>query len=119
VFELFVYLIMGHALADFALQSEVMATGKNRNRPIDLSKIPPGQTLQTVWPYWLGSHCLIHGGMVAALTGSWELGVAETFAHFYIDLLKCGNVTGIHMDQFLHVLCKSWWVLATLGATLA
>ena len=110
MFELFIFLIMGHALADFALQTEAMAAGKNRNRKIDLSKIPPGQAVQTVWPYWLGSHCLIHGGMVALLTGSWELGLAESCFHWVIDYAKCENITGIHMDQFLHVACKVNWV---------
>lgn len=116
--ELFIYLIMGHALADFGLQSEAMAKGKNFNRPVDLSKIPPGQTVQTVWPYWMASHCLIHGGVVALLTGSWELGLAEFGFHWVIDCAKCGNTTGIHMDQFLHFACKVVWVLLVSLGTL-
>lgn len=115
MFELFVYLIMGHALADFALQSEAMASGKNRNRPVDLSKIPPGQKIMTVWPYWLGSHCLIHGGMVGLLTGCVGLAIAETAVHWCIDFLKCENITGIHMDQFLHFNCKVLWVFILAG----
>jgi len=109
--ELFLYLIMGHALADFALQPEVMAKGKNRNRPVDMSKIPPGQKIQTVWPYWLTSHALIHGGVVDLITGSFELALAETVIHWLIDFMKCENITGIHADQFFHALCKAAWVL--------
>jgi len=112
--ELFVYLIMGHALADFSLQTQPMAEGKNRNRPVDLSKIPPGQKIQTVWPYWMGAHCLIHGGMVALITGYFALGVCEVVAHLMIDILKCENRTGIHTDQALHFFCKIVWVLLVL-----
>lgn len=109
--EVFISLIMGHALADFALQGDAMAKGKNFNRPVDLSKVPPGQKVQTVWPYWMASHALIHGGMVFLITGSLGLGFAEAAAHWWIDCAKCMNFTGIHTDQLLHVLCKVVWVL--------
>ena len=112
--ELFISLIMGHALADFALQSDAMAKGKNFSRPVDLSKIPPGQKVQVVWPYWMAAHALIHGGMVFLITGSLGLGVAEAAAHWWIDCAKCANITGIHMDQFLHAFCKVIWVLCVL-----
>jgi len=115
--ELFTYLIMGHALADFALQSEAMATGKNFKRPIDLSKIPPGQTPMVVWPYWMASHCLIHGGIVALITGSITLGIVEAAAHWWIDCTKCMNITGIHADQALHVFCKVAWTLIIYNLT--
>ena len=42
--ELIFYLLCGHALADFSLQTDAMAKGKNRNRKIDpkvLSKQSP------------------------------------------------------------------------------
>lgn len=117
--EMFVYLIMGHALADFALQSEAMARGKNFNRKVDLSKIPPGQKVQTVWPYWMASHCLIHGGVVALITGSFALGLAEASAHWLIDCMKCMNATGIHTDQALHVLSKLVWILVIVSGNFA
>jgi hypothetical protein len=109
--ELFFYLIAGHALADFALQSDDMAKGKNRNRRLDMMlKIPPGQKPMTVWPYWLTSHALIHGGAVALITGVWWLGLAEFVIHWAIDFAKCENWTGIHTDQALHVACKLLWL---------
>ncbi len=108
---LFFQLICGHALADFSLQSDDMAKGKNRNRPVDISKIPPGQKPMVIWPYWLTSHALIHGGMVGLITGNWWLGLAETLIHWAIDFAKCENWTGIHTDQALHVVCKALWVI--------
>lgn len=39
------YLLAGHGLADFALQSEWMARAKNRNRPVPASSIPPGHRI--------------------------------------------------------------------------
>lgn len=117
--ELFIHLIMGHALADFALQSEAMAKGKNFSRPVDLSKIPPGQTPMVVWPYWMMSHCLIHGGMVVMITGSLPLGIIEAVAHWWIDCAKCMNLTGIHTDQALHFLCKVFWVVLVFWDTLS
>ncbi len=107
---MFWWLIVGHALADFALQSDSMARGKNRHRePVG---VPPGQTPQTIWPYWLTAHALIHGGVVALVTGRWELGLAEAVLHWLIDFGKCENWYGIHEDQSMHLVCKcAWWAL--------
>ena len=101
-------LIIGHALLDFPLQGDSMAKGKNRNCPPE--NIPPGQTPQRVWPYWLTSHALIHAGGVWLITQHWELGLAELVLHWGIDFAKCENWTGIHTDQFLHFCCKVLWV---------
>ena len=93
-------LVMGHAVADFALQSEAMAKGKNWRTPY---AIP--------WPYWLTAHALIHGAAVTVVTGSVTLGLCETAAHWLIDLGKCSNKYGIHIDQALHLACKvAWWM---------
>jgi hypothetical protein len=104
--QVFWQLMVGHALADFSLQHDPMAKGKNRHTVIDTSRIPPGQTVQTVWPYWMTSHALIHGGAVAYITGSYALGAIETVAHWVIDVCKCENKYGIHTDQALHFACK-------------
>ncbi len=104
------WLFVGHAVADFALQSDSMAKGKNRNSSIDLSKIPPGQKLQTVWFYWLTAHAMIHAGAVALATGYVILGIGELILHWIIDWCKCENITTIHIDQILHILCKLLWV---------
>jgi hypothetical protein len=108
---LFLKLMMGHALADFALQSPDMAKGKNRNRKPDMAVVPPGQTYQPTWVYWLTAHALIHGLVVWLITGQWWLAVAETVAHWLIDFGKCDNYYGIHVDQGLHVACKVLWAI--------
>jgi hypothetical protein len=105
----FVLLLMGHALADFSLQNEWMA--KHKNRHIGPSYIPPGQVKQTTWPYVLSAHALIHGLMVALITGNPLLGAAETVCHWIIDFGKCESWYGIHLDQSMHVLCKVAWAV--------
>ncbi|MCZ2338936.1 MAG: DUF3307 domain-containing protein [Chitinophagales bacterium] len=42
-------LIIGHAIADFALQSDAMANNKNRN-------IPKASPYAPSWQYWLIAH---------------------------------------------------------------
>lgn len=102
-------MMVGHALCDFSLQSDFIAKGKNRNRPIDMASVPPGQKPQRIWFYCLLSHALIHGGAVWLLTGSVWLGAAETVVHWCIDFAKCENWTGIHSDQAMHAACKLIW----------
>lgn len=107
--ELF-WLLVGHAVGDFWAQSDALAQMKNRNRPN--TRVPPGQKPQTIWVYALTSHALMHGGIVALVTGSVWLGLAETVAHWLIDFGKCENWYGIHADQAMHGGCKLlWWLL--------
>lgn len=97
-------LLAVHALLDFPLQGDTLAVNKNPDANTELQKHVP-------WYYWLGAHAFIHGGGVALVTGSVWLGLAETFAHFWIDLCKCKKFFNIHVDQLLHVVCKVVWVL--------
>ena len=103
------WLLVGHAVADFWAQSDALAQMKNRNRPN--TRVPPGQKPQTMWPYALTAHALMHGGVVALITGNVWLGIAETVAHWLIDFGKCENWYGIHEDQTMHVGCKLVWAL--------
>jgi hypothetical protein len=59
----------------------------------------------------LSAHGLIHGGVVFIVTGSSVLGVTEVVLHSVIDFLKCENKTNPHTDQFLHILCKIFYVI--------
>ncbi len=95
-------LLAAHALADYPLQGDFLAKGKNRHTPI-----VPGIKF---WPHCLTAHALIHGGFVYLITGSLMLGIAETVAHWIIDFGKCENWYGINTDQGLHVGCKIAWV---------
>jgi len=65
-FSFFFRLLIGHAFADFAFQSDSMAKGKNRHS--DPSKLPKNQKYTPYWPYWLAAHALIHGGIVVIST---------------------------------------------------
>ena len=98
--------LAGHAFADFVFQTDAMAKGKNRNRKPDMSVVPPGQTFQPTWFYWLTAHALVHGAIVGGISGRTDLAIAETICHWLIDFGKCESWYGIHIDQFLHILCK-------------
>lgn len=103
-------LVFAHALADYPLQGDFLARGKNRNAPI------PGV------PWWicLSAHAAIHAGLVGLCTGSLALGLAEFFIHSVIDLGKCDGGFGegsraFAIDQLLHIVCKVLWVIALVG----
>lgn len=98
-FEVFAMMAAGHALADYPLQGDFLAKGKNRTNPIH--GIP--------WQHPLAAHSVIHGGFVGVITGSLWLGVAETVAHWFIDDAKCRGRIGYHTDQALHIGCKLIW----------
>ena len=93
------WLLVGHAVADYALQSDFMAQGKSRHTA----------TGKVFWPHLLTAHALIHGGAVALATGSVALGMAEVFCHWLIDFGKCENRYGLNTDQALHIACKLLW----------
>jgi hypothetical protein len=97
-------LLCGHALADFVLQTDIMAKLKNRHNKPD--NIPNGQKYIPCWGYWLTAHSLIHGGIVYLITGNIMFGLIETASHWLIDFLKCENVTNPNQDQFFHIFLK-------------
>lgn len=99
-----VLLIMGHAFADFFLQGDTIAIGKN---PFNSDKEYKGAP----WYYWMASHALIHGFFVSIITGNVALGILETIAHFGIDTAKCKGWLNIHQDQICHVSCKVVWTM--------
>lgn len=92
-------LLAGHALADYPLQGDFLAKGKQG--------LIPGVPRLTI----LLMHGLIHGGVVALITGSVWLGIAETTAHCFIDEAKTKNLFNFNGDQLLHVVCKLIWFL--------
>lgn len=103
-FEVLFFLIVGHALADYPLQGEFLSQAKNRNTQIG----------KMFWPHALASHSFIHGGFVAAITGSVSLGVAEAVVHGITDWLKCESKISLNVDQGIHIFCKVVWALIAL-----
>jgi len=97
---IFFWLLCGHALADYSLQSDTMAVGKNRH-------LEGGRYRTVPWYYWMAAHSLIHGGIVGLLSGWIVLGVIETLLHYIIDCARCEKLINVHTDQFLHVFCKA------------
>jgi hypothetical protein len=104
---LFLFLC-GHALADFALQTEWIATNKNRHVRRALSPELRAQ-MQIIWPHLLTAHSLHHGLMVYLVSQKLSLGLAETAIHWLTDFGKCEKWYGFHADQILHVAAKVLW----------
>jgi hypothetical protein len=100
-------LAVGHAVADYPLQGDFLAKAKNRAAPI------PG----VPWYQALGAHAIMHGGVVAYVTGSPALGVAETVLHAITDDLKCRGKIGFNGDQAIHLACKLVWAVIAARAT--
>jgi hypothetical protein len=104
----FFALAIGHAFADFALQSQFMAQNKNRHLvPKDTDTGRPS----SMWIHVLTAHCLVHAGIVwiilAPLTAkAWAFALVEFVVHWAIDYVKCEGKTSFNTDQSLHYLCK-------------
>jgi hypothetical protein len=128
-FELFALLVLGHYVADYPMQGQFIALGKNRACPI------PG----TPWYQILFAHAYMHGGMVAGaivlagLSGHPELftlalplAAGEVVLHWLIDDWKCRRearcrktcaeadlegrrICAYNLDQSLHFACKLAW----------
>lgn len=94
----FLLLIIGHYLADFALQNDFTAKCKS-----------PGSA--PFWPHVMVAHCAIQAGPVLLVTGMWQLALAEFAAHFVIDFSKCSGFLTFNQDQALHIICKMAWFL--------
>ena len=102
VLELVFQLLVAHAVLDFILQPDVMASAKDPNSRLHEN----GNRDFPAWYYWMGAHSLGHGGAVYLVSGSLLLGLIETALHGLIDYLKCENKTSLAVDQGLHMLCK-------------
>ena len=107
----FFWMLAGHALGDFAFQTEWMVQSKNPRRRARATS----ERRDLIWIHVLTAHALIHGGAVALATGSVVLGIAETIAHWLIDYGKSNRYYGFHVDQFLHLGCKVIWALCWLA----
>lgn len=108
-------LLSGHGLADFALQSDKMGFLKRRSN-MPQTDVPYGERPVTTWFYWLSAHSLIHGGLVAAITGDVRLGLAEAVCHGLLDFARGERMTSVHFDQAGHILCKVAWAALAIWA---
>lgn len=109
---LFLALVFAHLLGDYPLQGDFLARAKNHRAPV--AGVP--------WMIALVSHAFIQGGLVALVTGSIALGVAEYVLHMLIDHAKSDGAFGdpavaFGVDQLAHVLCKLLWMALVLMYT--
>lgn len=110
IIETLFLLAFAHALADFPLQGEHLATAKRRSH-----------TGSTPWQLALLAHALIHAGFVLLITESVTLGLFELVAHAAIDFAKCEGYLGkkrtaFWVDQLLHGTSKVAWVAILIAS---
>lgn len=105
---LLLFLVLVHFLADYPLQGDFLATAKNRNT--EVGKI--------FWKHALAAHSIIHGSLVAIVTGSLVLGLSEAIIHGITDFLKCENKISLNADQAIHISCKVVWAIICIGGFL-
>lgn len=106
--EMFLFMVACHFLADYPLQGDFLAKGKNRTNPI------PGIA------FWhpLTAHAAIHGGFVGIITGNAVLGCLEAIIHWITDDAKCRGWISYNTDQAIHILCKlAWALIVAYGVT--
>ncbi len=101
IFEMCMYLIAAHFLADFPLQGPFMSEAKNPQNP----------THREYWAWVMIGHGSIHAAFVLLITGSWLFAIIEWIVHVIIDLAKCDQAISFSRDQFLHLACKVIYVL--------
>jgi hypothetical protein len=104
MFITFFLLVAGHYIADYPLQGDFLAKGKNRHTDIG----------KDIWPHCLFAHSMIHSVFVLFITGSLGLAVAELVMHAVTDFLKCEGTITLNQDQFIHILCKLIWAMAVV-----
>ncbi len=97
----FLWLVIGHAIADYPLQGDWLSKAKNQT----LTPVPG----EEIWQGALLSHAAIHAGAVQLATGSWSLAGFEFGAHVLIDHTKCAGRLSYNADQALHIGCKLVW----------
>ena len=107
--QMFFALAIGHALADFPLQGEYLALGKNRRY---LENLGDPMRPPEIWISCMGAHCLIHAGAVWAVTGSALLGAVDLVLHWTLDVSKCAGRTNYTQDQIMHLVCKALYASA-------
>ncbi len=106
-FDLLLWMLIGHAAADYPLQGDWLSKAKNQT----LDLVPA----ERIWPGALLCHAAIHAGAVKLATGSWALAACEFVAHAAIDHTKCAGRLTYNQDQALHVACKVLWFAILVG----
>jgi hypothetical protein len=102
--QLFFALVIGHSVADFPLQGEFLAIGKNRRI---LMRLKDPTRPPEMWVFCMAAHCLVHAGSVWLISGSVVWGVVELVLHWGLDVAKCNGRTNFAFDQMAHVACKA------------
>lgn len=108
VATMFYLLLFCHFLADYPLQGDFLANGKN----------PDGAMGQNgVWKHALFAHAFIQSGFVLLVTGSFQCAIFELLAHAWIDYGKCKKWISYNTDQALHVACKIVYLFIVFGVS--
>lgn len=104
-------LLAGHSVGDFAIQTEWLATNKNRHARDQYSPNDQKKML-LIWPHLLTAHSLHHGFIVYLITQHFPLAVTETILHWITDFCKNERWIDFHTDQAIHIVTKCLYAAA-------
>ena len=110
-----------HCLADFGLQSEAMARGKNKNLELKNKErlvkegIIKEEAFKKCWGWWLSGHAGIHALLIMLVFPTfWYLGLIEFIAHYTLDYIKTNGKTNPHQDQMFHIILRIIYALVVV-----
>ena len=101
------WLLCAHALTDYVLQTELMAT---RKRPRAYDAYSSDKEYGPWW-WWMTAHGLINALGVLYVTQSVPLSIGEFIVHCALDSAKCQGWIDANTDQVGHLLSKMVWAL--------
>lgn len=107
--EVLFWLFFFHALLDYQLQLDPLATMKDPDYPDGVNIAEWDRQKFGPWWWSMGAHGILNGGGVALATGRIDLGIAESVVHFCLDTAKCKGWITTNQDQFGHVVSKLIW----------
>ena len=105
------YLLCGHALTDYVLQSPEMSRRKQPRARLFEGPDTVERAQYGPWWWWMLAHSLINGMLVGYLLHWWVLGLLETLVHFGLDTAKGMGKLTTTQDQVGHLLSKVVWML--------
>ena len=95
------WLLCAHALTDYVLQPERMATFKHPHETRHADYGP--------WWWWMAAHGLVNALGVLYVTQSVILSIGEFIIHCALDSAKCQGWIDTTTDQVGHLISKMWW----------
>jgi hypothetical protein len=101
-YVLLILLVWGHVIADYPLQGDFLAKGKDPEGPFK-DFFP--------WTQALFAHSMIQAGFVFLFTGSVQCFLMELIGHAWTDYAKTQKWISLNIDQSIHIGMKLFYLV--------